>query len=278
MDVNEFCRHFTHSPQESIDAWLGKPGSQPYVDIGKFAIARVLLQYEKTQFLFSDIVSSHLPSTDPDHKPKRCWYRQLYKAIDTHLEDFHNNKLSVITFNYDRSLEHFIYTSLRSDNLDKSEAEIAQAANSLEVLHVHGRLGYLPWQNQPHDPADCEVPFNTHDGLPDAAKASKYIKIIHEADISDTEFAKARGLLRDAERIYIIGFGFDQTNLKRLGIKDVVSRTLRHIAATTWDISRRQQDNIVRYLEGPVANTAFISFYRHDQTAYDFLYNTVLFD
>ena len=271
-----FQENFYQSPQESIDAWLGKPGNRPFEEIGKYAIARVLLEYEREKSLFHDIVNSHGKSTARRPlKPKPCWYRQLYKAIDSSLADFHKNNLSVITFNYDRSLEHFIYTSLKSDNLDKSEPEIAKAAKSMEIVHVHGQLGYLPWQNK-H--VDTEVPFGRlGGGNYEIFRAVEHIKIIHEASESDSEFERARELLSQAERVYIIGFGYDETNLKRLGLNNMISGNLKHIEGTTLKISRRQQHNILTYLD-EVATRAYISFHRHDQTAYDFLYKTVLLE
>ena len=263
-----------HSAQESIDAWLAKPGSLPYSDIGKYAIANVLLKYERSKYLFRDIVSSHLPSTKPKVKPKQCWYRQLHKSIDGPLADFHKNKLSVITFNYDRSLEHFIYTTLKADNLDKNDATIAKAARSLEVLHVHGKLGYLPWQNTPKQDNNI-VPYDTDGNHIEIRRASQHIKIIHEASELDDEFARARKLVMDAENIYIIGFGYDQTNLERLGVLGMYnSDRIKSVMGTALNISQRQKNNISKYLSW----TRFQKFSTYDQTAFEFLYNTVLLE
>lgn len=270
--ISDFQQHFTHSPQESIDAWLGKPGSQPFGSIGKFAIAKILLKYEKSRFLFRDIVASHFPSADPDHKPKLCWYRQLYQAIDCPIADFHNNKLSVITFNYDRSLEHFIHTSLTSDNLDKSEDEIDCAASPLEVLHVHGQLGFLPWQRRPNDSV---VPYDTDRTVNVIRRSATHIKIIHEASGLDDEFERARKLLMDAHSICIIGFGYDQTNLTRLGLQNLTSvNPLRTFAGTTMGLSNRQHQIISRYFP----SETYPFFEKFDQTAYDFLYKSVILD
>lgn len=279
--VSGFRKLFYNSPQESIDAWLGKPGSQPFEKIGKYAIARVLLKCETTVSLFKEIIDSHLPSDDPNHKPTQCWYRELYKALDADcpLEKFHENNLSVVTFNYDRSLEHFIHTSLQSDNDGTGEDEIAAAARSLEILHVHGQLGYLPWQKKPVEPTDCEVPYDSGNGNPSIIdKASKHIKIIHEATDSDAQFEKARKLLRDAQRIYILGFGYGLTNLRRLGLKSLADG--KDLRGTAYKVSLQEKQTAVAHTKASMygLKTTPALFVRLiDKTVYHFLRDHVIF-
>jgi DNA-binding MurR/RpiR family transcriptional regulator len=51
----------------------------------------------------------------------------------------------------------------------------------------------------------------------------KEIKVVHEdiTDVRDKEFTKAKELLADATRIYLLGFGFGSRNVERLGLREM---------------------------------------------------------
>lgn len=89
----------------SIDEWLEK--NDEFIPMGKIAISIVLLHYE----LNSDL------------SPVNNWYRLLFKRLDGPFENFQNNMLSIITFNYERSLEKYLYDAFRYNHVKKSDAE-----------------------------------------------------------------------------------------------------------------------------------------------------------
>ncbi|AQT69669.1 hypothetical protein STSP2_02863 [Anaerohalosphaera lusitana] len=211
--VIEFYKRFARSGQSSIDAWLGRSGHEDYLEIGKWAIAKRLLGYEKTTALFDKINLSYLKTV------QQSWYHKLYNALDAPFDEFDQNQLSVVTFNYDRSFEHFLHTALKNDNCGRSGDEVAEKARSIEVVHVHGQLGYLPWQNR-----GGVVPFDSEAEQKHINEAAKHIKIIHEASDEDGEFERARALLIEAEMAIILGFGFHPENLTRLGLKNLKDR------------------------------------------------------
>src|SRR5262245_42295646 len=85
--IAEFRRTFLYSGKESVDAFLEH--SINYLEIGKAAIAQELLKYELLENLL-ETLSKNL-------------YAYLYKQLNTAPDDFPKNKLSVVTYNYDRS-------------------------------------------------------------------------------------------------------------------------------------------------------------------------------
>lgn len=81
--------------------------------------------------------------------------------------------------------------------------DCARVLKSIPIIHLHGRLGYLPWEA----PADNRRDFNGVITRETLEASVKEIKVIYE-DISggrDAEFSRAKGLLDDAERVYIFG-------------------------------------------------------------------------
>jgi hypothetical protein len=142
----------------------------------------------------------------------------LLSKLHAPFEQFNELPISFITFNYDRSLEHFLYTSLQS-RYGKTEQECANVLERIPLIHLHGRLGYLPWQRSEgryHRPYDKEMDKNVME------TCIANIKIVHEdmAEL-DSDFQRAVRLLTEAECIYYLGFGYAPTNLDRLKIRSL---------------------------------------------------------
>ncbi len=138
--------------------------------------------------------------------------------------------LAIITFNYDRSLEFYLHTALRN-SYGKTDKEVADKLDELRLIHVHGSLGRLPWQP---DIASAIVPFGS---CANVYEATKSLKILHETTDESPEFEEARNLIRQAQHVYFLGFGFHSANLRRLGVNDagfpgVVRGTIQGLAPT----------------------------------------------
>jgi hypothetical protein len=185
-----------HSNRFSVDAFLEH--RPEFVQIGKASIALSLIPSENEQSLFGTSL-----------RPKN-WYRYLYNKMATEsFKDFQNNQISIITFNYDRSIEHFFFTSIKSD-YGKTESECAALLEHLPLVHVHGSLGSLPWQSKEGRSYSPDLTVQTVEA------AMNGIKIISEAADDSPELDIARELIRNAEMIYFLGFGYHPTNLRRL--------------------------------------------------------------
>ena len=118
------------SAAPSIDSFLEHRGEDERY-LGKLAIAYALIPFEKEERLFDE----------------SSWYPILLNKLKFKFEDFEKNKLAFITFNYDRSLEHFLMTAL-SNQFKKTEQEIAEkikenSNNSYIWVSLAGYLGKL---------------------------------------------------------------------------------------------------------------------------------------
>jgi len=153
------------------------------------------------------------------------WYFYLYNRLieglvgPNALPDFSDGKIAFITFNYDRSLEHFLYESLRNSFTEVSEDRIIQSLSQLKILHVYGQIAPLKWQN-PSDYVDYK-PLLSESFLQNTANN---IRTIYEQKESP-ELNEARQLLAQAEQIFFLGFGYAEENLEILKLSDRTKRT-----------------------------------------------------
>jgi hypothetical protein len=190
---------FLQSGRYSIDAFLEY--SDKYLAIGKSAIAYQLIKSEVPDRVYSF---------------NKNWLREFYTRLNTSFDDFAKNKLSIITFNYDRVVEHFFFSCLKS--YGRPDNECKEVLDHIPIIHLHGRLGYLPWQRN-----EDARPFENMISSEALKTSVKNIKIIHEADPKpdDKDFNLARDLLAQADQIVFMGFGYNSKNCERLGVPDI---------------------------------------------------------
>jgi hypothetical protein len=195
--LNQFITDLRYSGLTSVDAFLER--RPEYMDIGKAVMAVELISCENPKKLW---------------EAGGNWMIYLYNhMIGNSLEEFSHNKVSFITFNYDRSLEQFLATAL-SNSFGKSLEECSVRLEPIDIIHLHGRLGYLPWQN-----AGRSRGYNDTIDKRILDICMNEIKVVHE-DIKDrdADFTTAKVLLSKAERVYLLGFGFGARNVERLGL------------------------------------------------------------
>lgn len=196
-EFNRFLNEFARSSVYSIDSFLEY--RTEFMEIGKINIAAFLINHEddgKLRFSGNN------------------WYMYLYDRLKVSFDQFDQNNISFITFNYDRSLEQFLYEAIRC-RFGKSPQECAEKLKSIPIVHLYGQLDPLPWQGE------NGRKYSSKENLIDRLRAaSKNIKLISdERDISKSEdFHNAYNLINDAQRIFFLGFSFDETNLDRLNI------------------------------------------------------------
>lgn len=201
-NINEFRTHLDLSMQPSVDAFVE---TRPeFMDIGKCAIAAGLIPCEKEAMLYRDT---------PQH-----WYRYLFERMGPKLDDFRRSRLAILTFNYDRSFEHFLYLALQhSFNLsDEEYRQFLDGLDGLPIIHLYGQLGSLPYivaEGRPYLPnIDQRIVRET----------AKQIRIIHETPEDDKVFKTASYLIERAEVLSFLGFRYHLPNLERLRLPDVL--------------------------------------------------------
>ncbi len=235
--AESFLSKLLPTPNVSIDEFLrDRPD---FWDIGKIGIAAVLLGHEDAN------IASRV-----DNNWYGLLFRELRKGALT-FKDVLKNKLTIITYNYDRLLEYLLCTHLR-DSYDLTDSDcslIFSKLSKIQIIHLHGKVGDLEYQTS--------SPYHVRYGMKLSSnkihRASGQIKIVHENIEENPEFGMAHKALQKAKRIYFLGFGFDDKNLERL-----LPDSIRHIGksskvrGTAWELDtmtkRRAKDLGLEYI------------------------------
>jgi hypothetical protein len=198
QDLENFRQQLLYSAQGSVDAFLEI--RTEFLEIGKAAMAIMLIQQEVTERLW---------------KFNDNWMRYLFGRMRTvSFDEFMGNNVSFVTFNYDRSLEHFLFTSLRNTYGQNEDTCAGMVRDHIPVIHLHGQLGHLPWQSTNGRGYDQEISVRV------IKLCVSEIKVVHEdiEDGRDKDFSRAKQLIAVADHVYCLGFGYGSKNVDRLGM------------------------------------------------------------
>lgn len=201
-DVSTFVDGLSRSGLSSVDAFLERRPN--FLEVGKATMGIELLYAESSSNLWYEGSN---------------WLTHLYRnMVGGALEEFASNQVSFVTFNYDRTVECFLHDSL-FHSFGKGSVETAKIVDQIPIIHLHGRLGFLPWQATQNI-----VPYGKTeiDGRIMRTMLDE-VKVVHEdiTDVRDREFTRARDLLGKADRVYLLGFGFGARNVERLGLDSI---------------------------------------------------------
>ncbi len=127
-------------------------------------------------------------------------------------ERFADNKVKVVTFNFDRSFERRLYTTLlASYGLDQGAA--ASLAATVPILHMHGQLGSERWLK----PDGRE--YGPNASVAQMKQMFEDIKIVHE-EVPPERIEVCRSWIDEAHSVVFLGFGYHRTNVQRLTLDE----------------------------------------------------------
>jgi hypothetical protein len=207
-EEKEFIEAFRKSTTPSIDLFIAR-NEKRYGIVGKRAIAFRILAAEKESSF-----------RERAKKREQDWYEwffvQLTEKIikEEEFNHFNENEISVISFNYDRSMEHFLYDSLRNSFKSISSEKIVEQLKKIKICHIFNQLAYLEWQNQ----VDY-VEYRTESKNVNIDKLAENIIIVHD-DKDNPKLQEAHDMLSKANRVFFLGFGYANENLKTLKIPE----------------------------------------------------------
>ena len=201
-DFDDFRANLAGAKARSVDIFLSRDKHRRFEAVGKLAIAEQLILCEHHDKIFA-------PQIEDD------WYEYVFNTVLEHTTDLievANIPLAFITFNYDRSLEHFLYTFLRSNFPNNTTNEVIAVIDKINIIHVYGCLGPLEWQ----DPSGR--PYSSLISKAIVKEAANNILIMHEGTRDSDAFKFARALLEVADNIMFLGFGYHSANMERLAV------------------------------------------------------------
>jgi hypothetical protein len=234
----------------SIDNFLDKHAHEPKVQhVGRLAIVKRILEAERASKLF--VKPDNTYNTINFQGLADTWIVALFKmiqdrvrldAVSTFFQD-----VRIITFNYDRCIEHFFFHALKR-NYGIGDREAAEVMRGLEIMHAYGRVGRLPWEGHSSEP---EVAFGEGDRAP-LALLWPGIRTYAD-DRSDGQVVETiQEWVRQSDLTVFLGFSYQERNMDLLG--ETPMRTEHTVLGSTYGISNYnaaaiQSDVIERFGE-----------------------------
>ncbi len=245
--AREFVETFRKSTTMSIDLFLAR--NPEYSVQGKRAIILRILAAERESHFREDVKDS-----------KQDWYRWLWKRLTDELERkedysrFHENDISFITFNYDRSLEYFLYDSFVNSFKSIPGPKIIEQLNHIRICHIFGQVAPLEWQG----PGWIEYGANL-----DQVRSSicenvvvpsvcENVKIVYEKG-ENPKLKDAQELIGKANRIFFLGFGYAKENLAAIGVPGVL-KNVDQIFGTALGLTPIERARVSSSLQAEVEN------------------------
>lgn len=176
---------FKQSAVNSIDSFLRFEDNKQFGEVGRALIAGILLACE------------HIGRSKLEHG----WYAKLWNyLVDAEpRRGFDSTKLAVVTFNYERSLQHYL-----TEKAKHTSSRMEEIVKGIKFEHVYGSLGSLNGTGA--------VKYGD---VPNSLQVNG-IKLMHPRIEPNPVI---RSLLVCAERIVFLGFGFNQMNIDALELQ-----------------------------------------------------------
>lgn len=196
----------------SIDNVISQIDQDPLVPIcGKIGIARQILRGETES---SIRINANNPARFPLSSVRETWLGRFVQLLSqdmrsSSLETIFDN-VSVVSFNYDRSIRRTLPYALASQ-FALSEATAQDLSNRLKIYHPYGSLGPLPYETSPPK----GISYGEADVL-SLAKVATNLRTFTEQQEDIADLADMRDSLSGADRIVFLGFGYHRQNMELL--------------------------------------------------------------
>lgn len=227
--IDGFIKRLYDSNRPSIDSFLNYQ-IESYAEIGKIAIVDVISNCENKK-LFKNPIDKN------DN-----WYNYLIQFLfSCDFEDINNNKIGIITYNYDRSLESFLYNALRRDYKEgDSHEECAKKIKKIPIVHMYGRLDPLTWETRGGRGYGKSC---SNDKL---LEISKNIKLIQEAKKEEIP-KRADELIKNANRVYFLGL--DLRRIENLELLELSNLYQKDIIGTAFGLEMSERTQIKKFFD-----------------------------
>lgn len=199
----------------SIDAFLDHhSNNKVLVEVGKIAIAIAILEAEASCSL------QHREHGQPPYLPAiaATWYPLFLNLIGSSVKAEELDRVfestTIICFNYDRCIEHFLYHALQVKFLcrpDRAQELIAK----LKIFHPYGTVGTLPWQRL----SGPSIVFGGETYGRQVLDAALALRTFTEQWEDTVALGKIRNAVVSADALIFLGFGFVPQNLELLAVE-----------------------------------------------------------
>lgn len=287
--IDNFYQKLINSSPASIDDFIHyvSEKNKDYEFLGKACIVCAITKYENENYF--NINKSVTPkghryfnneSTESQNhlELRKGWYTYLWEKIyDGNIEDNLRN-LTIVTYNYDRSLEHFLITRLINlCDYNKQDAADFIFTSLGSIFHVYGKIGKLGWEKEKdikyenpykslnmHDVTDIlkdsperfehkgvdNINYHLHGAGIDTIKRFKnhldnvinLTKCIRTYTEAGREHGNLQFKIAEAQKLIFLGFGYHKQNLRWFDPKVFQIKKDIVIAGTGYKMGKTQLD------------------------------------
>lgn len=198
----------------SIDNFIDAHSEDKKIELcGKLGIVRAILEAERKSLLY---INEHQREPILDYERiGNTWFNGFFQLltencrVESLAERF--SSISLIIFNYDRCIEHFIFNSIQNYYRMSADAA-AEIMKDLTIFHPYGAVGDLTWQKN-----GKSVGFGAELGEDLLLDLASQIKTFSEGtDVDASQILLIRKNVMEAEILVFLGFAFHRLNLQLL--------------------------------------------------------------
>ncbi len=245
--ARRICTAMPQAP--SIDNFIDSHRSNPTIaTVGKLAIASAILKAERGSTLY--VSPDNIYNTVNFQRLQDTWFNAFFQLLCLNAqEDDLPSRLSrvrIVTFNYDRTLEHYLYHSIQNYYGTKPE-RAAEILSRLSIFHPYGKVGSLPWQN-----SGTSVAFGGELGSSALSQVAETLRTFTEGTSeTDSHIDQIREAVFEAETLVFLGFAFHELNLQLLfgTPKEAAVRHSKQAFGTAMGLSESNKKAIAAELE-----------------------------
>lgn len=192
----------------SIDAYLfSRNDSAAIVKAGKICIAHALLQSEASSRCYYDFRETIMRN---EQAMLQTHYESLFRIAKDGIDRENLYKLftefSIINFNYDRSIKHYLLKATQAAfGVDARKA--AECVGRLRIIQPYGGLGPLPWENTQENVAYGDISADI------GHVASRIYTFSEDHSAICNIHDEIKITISNATRLLFLGFGFHKQNM-----------------------------------------------------------------
>ncbi|MFC2121794.1 hypothetical protein ACFLTI_09390 [Bacteroidota bacterium] len=222
-------------------------GNEKIALCSKLAIVQSILEAENESLL--SFSKSSTGSSINFHALQKTWYWHFFDRIISNCSDLKERfkSITLIVFNYDRCIEHFIYFALQ-DYLAIPAFEAAELVKCINIYHPYGSVGNLPWYSQTNN-----MEFGANPNPQKLLELAKKIKTFSEGTNPDSsEIFDIRRNILNANILVFLGFAFHGLSMQMIKPDNIEGVKVRRkeCYATAKGISRNDIPYIKEEIKG----------------------------
>lgn len=230
----------------SIDHFIdSQAGEEKIALCGKLAIARAILSAESKSSLRIEHQNSRNKLDFSNNL--NTWFHSFFQLLteNCRVDDLPSRlkSIGIVTFNYDRCLEHFLYHALQN-YYSISKFDAAAVMSNLAIHHPYGMVGTLPWMDK-----EGGIDFGAEPDSRELISISKQIRTFTEGtDPTVSDIDAIRLMVAAARRLTFFGFAFHRMNMNLIFDTVGTTNNTNGIFATALGFSSSDCEHISKEL------------------------------